>query len=251
MIPLFGMELHPHRVFESLAFFIGFRVYIKFRRKGTISEEKTVYVLIGAILGSLFGSLIVASLQDIPKLLLTVHSHGLFGIFQGKTIVGGLLGGIIGVELSKKLCNQTSSTGDDMVLPLCLAMCIGRIGCFLTGLTDDTYGIPTSNVFGIDFGDGIKRHPTSLYDIAFLCCLLFVIKYIFRQKPYEGFHFALFSASYFLYRFFIEWLKPTIKPYGEMSSIQITCLLGVLYYAIYFIYQRRRNYRAKSSVYVH
>lgn len=251
MIPFFGTSLHPHQVFESLAFFIGFRIYIKFRRKGTISEEKAVYVLIGAILGAFIGSMLVATLQDLPKLLQSIQTQGFLGAFQGKTIVGGLLGGIIGVELSKKLSNQKRSTGDDMVLPLCLAMCIGRIGCFLTGLTDDTYGLPTTSPFGIDVGDGVKRHPTSLYDIAFLFCLLFVIRFFFRQKPYEGFQFALFASSYFLYRFGVEWLKPTVKPYIGMSSIQLTCLFGVLYYIVYFIIQQRRKENAEPSVHVY
>lgn len=251
MIPFFGFYLHPHRVFESLSFFIGFRLYLQLKSKTTISEEKTVYVLIGAILGSFLGSMIVASLQDIPKLLHSVQVHGFFGILQGKTIVGGLLGGIIGVELSKKLSGQTQSTGDDMVIPLAIAMCIGRIGCFLTGLSDDTYGIPTSSFFGIDLGDGVKRHPTALYDIAFLLGTVYLIRLLFRQKPYEGFQFAFFATSYFLYRFGIEWFKPTIKPYAGLSSIQLTCLLGIAYYVAYFIHKQRRKKHAKSSLYIY
>jgi len=250
MIPFFGLLLHPHRVFESLAFFIGFRLYIKLKRKTTISEEKTVYVLIGAILGSFLGSLIVASLQDIPKLLNSVHVNGVLGILQGKTIVGGLFGGIIGVELSKKLSGQTQSTGDDMVIPLAMAICIGRIGCFLTGISDDTYGIPTTSFFGIDIGDGVRRHPTSLYDIAFLLSIVCLIRLLFSHKPYEGFQFAFFASSYFLYRFGIEWLKPTIKPYASLSSIQWTCLIGIAYYVVYFIQKQRRKKHAKSSVYL-
>src|SRR5690348_15765054 len=54
-------------------------------------------------------------------------------LFEGKTIVGGLLGGLIGVEIAKKLIGVTRSTGDLFVLPLITAMGIGRIGCFLTG----------------------------------------------------------------------------------------------------------------------
>ncbi|MBO9130805.1 prolipoprotein diacylglyceryl transferase family protein [Bacillus sp. 165] len=251
LIPFFGESLHPHRIFETLAFFIGFRMYVKLRRKETISEEHAVYVLIGAVLGALIGSTVVASLQDIPALVHNVHNHGFLGLLQGKTIVGGLFGGIIGVEIGKKLAGHQHSTGDDMVLPLAIAMCIGRIGCFLTGLSDDTYGIPTSSIFGIDVGDGVKRHPTSLYDIVFLLSLVMVIRWSARRKPYEGFQFALFSTAYFLYRFGIEWLKPSIKPYVGMSSIQWTCVLGVLYYVVYFIVQKRRMNYAQSSVHLH
>jgi hypothetical protein len=36
------------------------------------------------------------------------------------------------------------------------------VGCFLTGLSDRTYGTPTPLPWGIDFGDGIPRHPPAL-----------------------------------------------------------------------------------------
>jgi prolipoprotein diacylglyceryltransferase len=49
---------------------------------------------------------------------------------------------------------------------------VGRIGCFLTGLADNTYGTPTGLPWGVDFGDRIHRHPTQLYEIAFLMILI-------------------------------------------------------------------------------
>jgi len=73
----------------------------------------------------------------------------------GKTIVGALIFGLLTVEFVKRYIGLNQSTGDLYAIPLSLGIAIGRIGCFLTGLSDNTYGIPTSLPWGINFGDGI------------------------------------------------------------------------------------------------
>jgi hypothetical protein len=90
----------------------------------------------------------------------------------GKTIVGALIFGLISVELIKRYIGLRQSTGDLYAIPLALGIAIGRIGCFLTGLSDNTYGTPTNLPWAINFGDGIPRHPTQLYEIIFLIALI-------------------------------------------------------------------------------
>jgi prolipoprotein diacylglyceryltransferase len=48
------------------------------------------------------------------------------------------------------------------------------MGCFLTGLSDRTYGVETKLPWDVDFGDGVLRHPTQLYEIGFLLLLIFL-----------------------------------------------------------------------------
>ena len=67
------------------------------------------------------------------------------------------------------------ATGDLLALPLVLGIAIGRIGCFLSGLEDQSYGVATALPWGVDFGDGVARHPTQLYEYRFspllgACC---------------------------------------------------------------------------------
>ena len=92
-------------------------------------------------------------------------------LLGGKTIVGGLVGGLIAVESVKRLRGIRVATGDLLALPLVLGIAIGRIGCFLSGLEDQSYGIATGLPWGVDFGDGIARHPTQLYEIVVLAGL--------------------------------------------------------------------------------
>jgi hypothetical protein len=78
-------------------------------------------------------------------------------------------------------------------------LAMGRIGCFLAGLHDDTYGLPTSRPWGVDFGDGIPRRPTQLYEIAVVLPLGYVLHRARFATP--GLAFKLFLSGYLLWRF--------------------------------------------------
>ncbi|WP_342041724.1 prolipoprotein diacylglyceryl transferase [Bacillus sp. OTU2372] len=227
--PFYIFGIHPHLLFETVAYFIGFRVYLYTRNKGRIPLDKAIWVVVGATLGAAIGSKVLYWFEDPVK---TVENWNNFVyLAEGKTIVGGLIGGLIGVETVKKLIGWTRSTGDDFVLPLAVGMMIGRIGCFLTGLDDHTYGVSTTWIIGIDFGDGVKRHPTQLYEICFLLLLVVVLFYLKRkQLGWEGLLFQLFMLCYLIFRFMIDFIKPTPHPYWILNNIQLASLLGILYY---------------------
>jgi len=80
--------------------------------------------------------------------LWNIAFHDIGTWMSGQSIVGGLLGGLIGVELAKKLTGVNRSTGGDFVMPLMVGTVIGRIGCFLAGLNDGTYGNATTLPWG-------------------------------------------------------------------------------------------------------
>ncbi|PFO05837.1 diacylglyceryl transferase [Bacillus sp. AFS076308] len=227
--PFYIFGIHPHLLFETLAYFIGFRVYLYTRNKGRIPLDKAIWVVVGATLGAALGSKVLYWFEDPVKTV--EYWNNFVYLAEGKTIVGGLIGGLIGVETAKKLIGWTRSTGDDFVLPLAVGMMIGRIGCFLTGLDDHTYGVPTSWITGVDFGDGVKRHPTQLYEIYFLLLLVVVLFYLKRkQLGWEGLMFQLFMLCYLIFRFMIDFIKPTPHPYWILNNIQLASLLGILYY---------------------
>jgi len=242
-----SFKIHPHPLFETLAYFIGFRVYLHTRSKDRLPLDKALWVIVGAIIGAALGSKILYWLED--PLHTLAHLGDIPFLMAGKTIVGGLLGGLIGVELTKKLIGWTRSTGDDFVLPLIVGMCIGRVGCFLTGLSDRTHGVETTWFTGVDFGDGVLRHPSQLYEIAFLILLGIVIGLIRRKgaMPWEGFLFQLFMLGYLSFRLLIDFLKPTPHPYWIFNNVQIACILGIIYYVL-LIRKLRRKAHAHSPV---
>ncbi|GIN58809.1 hypothetical protein J8TS2_31280 [Lederbergia ruris] len=229
----FGLfRLHPHVVFEALGYFLGFRFYLFARRSERLSPSVSLSVLAGAIVGAALGSKLLAWFYD-WTILWSHLQHPLFDPafwMEGKSIVGGLLGGLIGVELAKKIVGHKESTGDDLTLPLITGMAIGRIGCFLTGIEDNTYGIATTLPWGMDFGDGMLRHPTQLYELFFLLSLG-IILFLKNKHPHkEGDLFKLFMVGYLLFRLMVDFIKPYPREYLGLGAIQIACLLGILYY---------------------
>jgi phosphatidylglycerol:prolipoprotein diacylglycerol transferase len=235
-IPIGPLILHPHFVFESLAYFIGFRLYLLTRNREKLPPPQALWIIAGAAVGGALGSKLLFWLED--PFLTAIHWDDPAFLMGGKTIVGGLLGGLIGVEWTKKRIGVTRSTGDDMALPLATGIAIGRIGCFLTGLSDHTYGTPTAGPFGVDFGDGIRRHPTQLYEIVFLLLLGFVLYRLGRLQRKgnvmlpNGAIFQLFMFGYLAFRLAVDAIKPTPHPFAGLNNIQLACIAGLLYYAI-------------------
>ncbi|WP_313093189.1 prolipoprotein diacylglyceryl transferase [Chryseobacterium flavum] len=238
---IFGKIILAHPLFEAVGMFLGMRYYfyLKRRSKEKLSFNTSAAVLIGATAGALIGSKLVGNLEN-PYALFEDFSFGKF--WSNNTIVGGLAFGLIGVELAKKVVGHKESTGDMIVFPLMLAMIIGRVGCFLTGIYEETYGIPTDSVFGMYLGDEYLRHPVALYEIGFLVMLWAVLKYVQKLERYpSGFIFQIFMLGYFTFRFLLDFIKPRIEIAGPLGTIQFVCICVIIYY-IYTLKNTRSLY---------
>lgn len=230
-----GFSVRAHQVFEMLSYAIGVRYYLYQRRlsvttRTDLERERRRWIFAGGALGAMAGSKLLGFLEH-PHLL-AICTSNIACLMGSKTIVGGLLGGVLGVEFAKKLTHETRSTGDAFCFPIILGMIIGRIGCFLEGPGDGTWGNATSFWAGIDTGDGIVRHPAPLYEIIVLLAIWAALAVLRRRvRLIDGALFRLFMASYLLWRFAAEFIKPVdlIQPLG-LSAIQLACLGGLLYY---------------------
>ena len=237
-IEIGAFRLHPHLIFEVLAFFIGFRYFLYLRKGRTdpIKAPDRVWIIIGATAGALLGSRLLGALEN-PELFLQGGGEaGLLYYYQQKTIVGGLLGGLIGVEVTKKLLGVGVSSGDLFTFPLILGILIGRIGCFLSGVEDGTHGLPSAVPWAMDLGDGLLRHPAPLYEILFLV-MLWLGLYLIEQTYIlaDGVRFKLFMVSYLLFRLGVDALKPGFRFDVGLTTIQIACVLGLIYYYQVFV----------------
>jgi prolipoprotein diacylglyceryltransferase len=151
-------------------------------------------------------------------------------LFQNKTVAGGFLGGLFGVELFKKIIGVKPASGDLYVIPIIIALFIGRIGCFLMGIAEPTYGNETNFFLGMDLGDGLTRHPVALYEMFFMIALFIFFQKIKNNNLINGDRFKLFMFLYFLFRFLIEFLKPYKPLFLHLSSIQWSSIFIFVYY---------------------
>jgi prolipoprotein diacylglyceryltransferase len=216
--------------------FIGLRYFLFLRKKqgDRIESANRIWVLIGAIFGAIIGSRLVGGLED-PVAMLNAKNQ-LLHFYQNKTVLGGFLGGLWGVEIIKKIIKEKHSSGDLFTYPMLLALIIGRMGCFSMGVYEETYGTATSFFTGMNLGDGQLRHPVTLYEIGFLVLLWIGLVQLERKYQLtEGLRFKFFMISYIAFRLLLDFIKPHYTFSFGLSTIQVTCVVGLLYYLVIWL----------------
>jgi len=230
-IPFGSIKLHPHLIFETAAYAIAFRIYLIVRKRSgdALDDGNRWWIIAAAVMGALTGSKLLYWCED-PALTLAHWPEPVY-LMGGKTIVGALIGGLFAVELAKQLLGIRQRTGDLFAIPLCVGIVIGRIGCFLTGLEDHTAGIVTSLPWGVNFGDGTPRHPTQLYEALFALALGGYLWRRMQLPSVPGDIFNTFMVAYFAFRLACDFLKPDVRVFLGLSSIQLACMAMLVYYS--------------------
>lgn len=225
----YGWTVLWHLLFESLAYFVAFRLYLRQRRQGDFLDTPTRWsIVVAAIGGAAIGSKVLAWFEDPQRTL--QHWNSLEYLLGGKTVVGAILGGTIAVECAKRALGIRRRTGDLFAIPLAAGIAIGRIGCFLAGPQDETHGIATSLPWAVDLGDGVRRHPVQLYEVAAMLVLVPVIRRIGPPRFAEGDRFRAFLPAYFAWRLMIDFLKPGVR-FGGLTVLQWCSLAALAWYA--------------------
>jgi prolipoprotein diacylglyceryltransferase len=218
-----------HSLFEALAWAAGLAVGWWARRHAFAAvrlpmegRRYPVYLLI-LWLGAVAGAYGLGSLN--------LELAGISG--EGRSILGAILGGVIAAEIYKGIFGIRGSTGAVLVLPLAVAIAIGRIGCFLAGLPDYTYGTPSNLPWAVDFGDGIPRHPVQLYESFTMALFALGFFLWLRSRPVDaaGYGFYFFAGFYGLQRFLWEFLKPYPAVLGPLNVFHLAAAALVLYAA--------------------
>jgi prolipoprotein diacylglyceryltransferase len=238
-----GDALLVHAAFEMAGIGVGMRLLagsLRHTESASLWRGPGFTLALGCLLGAIAGSKLAVWLEY-PHLVRQHWASPLL-MFTGQSIVGGLIGGVVGVEISKRIAGIRRATGDHFVLPLVFGISIGRIGCFLAGLHDDTYGLPTSVPWGVDFGDGVPRHPTQLYEIGFVAAFgAMLLRLRARLSAEPGLMFKLFLTGYLIWRLLIDFLKPL--PYAYivgLSGIQLLAAVWLVWYIPLTVRQLRR-----------
>ncbi len=224
-----------HLLFDVLAYTLSISLSLLFFRppKPLIEDENLRYRYYTYLIsGFVLGALLFGTLNNV---------YSLHTLVLGKSILGAIFGGTFAIEFFKKKHHIKGSTGAYFVPSLAVGIAVGRIGCFLTGLEDYTYGIETTHLFGYDFGDGLLRHPVQLYESALMALFLLfsVVTFIKNRLFFKHYMFYLFILFYATERFFLEFLKPYESMIASLNLFQLLCLI-LIFYALY---QLRSSHR--------
>jgi len=220
--------MYIHLCFDLIAYLISLYLFRRYFYRKTLlpqGESRWNYytaVIVGFVVGAIGLSLLNARIS-------------LDQWIAGKSILGALFGAVVAVELFKRYYRITGSTGAYFVPSLAIGIAIGRIGCFLTGLEDYTYGVATDLPWSVDFGDGIARHPVQLYEsVAMFGFFLFSL-WLYRhdRDAFEKRAFYLFVLFYATQRFIWEFLKPYATVAFGLNLFQLVALMLIVYAMIY------------------
>ena len=203
-----------------------------------ISSVQKFGIAIGGLVGATFAA-------KLPFALTADPNTGVLAAWlsDGKTILWGLTGGYIGVEVAKWALHVKASTGDTFVVPVAITVAIGRVGCFLYGCC---YGVSTNQTWGIRFpiapdAGAILRHPTQLYELVFHLSFAAIASAALSQptdrsiwlKRLFGNWMPVYLIAYSAYRFTSEFWRPEERisiglTFYQWSSIAIGFSFAVL-----------------------
>jgi prolipoprotein diacylglyceryltransferase len=220
-----------HIVMDIVAWIVGGLSLLWVKRRVIMTPAPPAARDLSYVAALIFGAGVGAVLAGTANLWLS-HQPGI-----ARSIEGAIAGGIVAVELYKWRAGIDARTGARFALPLALGIAVGRIGCFLAGLDDFTYGTPTVLPWGHDFGDGIFRHPVQLYESAAMAA--FAILYVIRARRGDRFvidnGFYLAVGYYGLQRFAWEFLKPYGAVIGPLTLFHLLSVALVAYAVVMIV----------------
>jgi phosphatidylglycerol:prolipoprotein diacylglycerol transferase len=173
---------------------------------------------LGAFCGAMIGAKLPFVASDWRGLL-----TGAAWFSDGKTILCGLVGGYVGVELAKWALDVRVKTGDTFAVPVSAAIGVGRLACFVGGCC---YGTPTDLPWGVVFTnvDGAPRHPTQLYEAAYHLAAAAVLWHWQQEGRFRGQLIKVYILAYLGYRFTTEFIRPEATLAGGLTGYQWACL---------------------------
>ena len=189
---IFGIDVMWYGVLIATGMLIGIALAVREAKRVGISEDDVLNIAIIAIPVAIICARLYYVIfswdyySQNPGEIFNIRGGGL-------AIHGGLIGGILtGFIYAKVKKLDFFKTADAVMVGMPLAQAIGRWGNFING---EAHGGPTSLPWGI-MVDGVKVHPTFLYESIWdFGIFLFIMFYMRKKKTYEGEVLSLIHIS--------------------------------------------------------
>ncbi len=239
---VFGLEIGWYGIIIATGMLLGVIIASK-RAKAVGLQEDTIidlclYAVPSAILGARLYYVIFnwSYYSKHPVDILKFRQGGL-AIHGG--IIAGVLVGYIFCRVKRLGFWQLA----DICAPsLVLGQAIGRWGNYVN---QEAHGGPTNLPWGIEI-NGVKVHPTFLYESLWNFGVFFLLLYIDKKKKFEGQIFLYYLILYSVARFFIEGLRTDSLMIGPFRTAQLVSVATIIV-AIVLIFIRRRHIAGASE----
>ena len=240
---IFGIDVMWYGILMATGMILGTYLALKEAERVGISEDDVLNLAIFAIPAGVLGARLYYVIfnwgfySQNPSQILNFRGGGM--AIHG-ALIGGILAGLIYTKIKKI---KFFKMADIALIGMPLAQAIGRWGNYING---EAHGGPTNLPWGI-MVDGVKVHPTFLYE-SIWDFGIFIFLWMFRnKKKYEGQVAVYYIILYSLGRFFIEGLRTDSLMIGPLRMAQVISLVGVVGGIIAHIYLLKKNNNKKEE----
>lgn len=219
-----GRPVTSYAFFVTLGLVAALAIY-RLNTRGKTVGNNALYIALAAVVGGIVGAKLPIWVANLGQIFENPTDLSLW--LSGRTILGGLIGGFVAVRATKWKLGIKERLGNYLVPSLCAGIFFGRIGCFLSGCC---YGTASAAPWAVDFGDGVLRHPTQLYEALFVLALFAYAQYM-KDRYRPGQLFGAFMVVYFGWRFLVEFVRVSPVAAVGLTYYQLVALGVVLAYA--------------------
>lgn len=203
----------------------GIIVSVCFWSRMTQRNDRLVVIYVAALVGAFIGAKIIYLFSE--GWLDWRRPDRWLRLATGKSILGGLLGGYLSVEIAKRCVGYERATGDWFAVIVPIGILFGRVGCLLHGCCLGT--ICESKWYSIADANGVTRWPAVPVEIIFNLAAVLSALIFQKASMLEGQRFHIYLMAYGAFRFGHEFLRDTPQIFGGISGYQISALaVGLL-----------------------
>lgn len=237
---ILGLEIRWYGILIAFGMLLGIKIAMIQAKKNSIKEESILDIVLWAIPASIIGARIYYVIFNWQY-----YKFDFFKIINtrlgGMAIHGGLIGGVLAIYFIckfKKL--DFIKMLDIIVVGLPLGQAIGRWGNFIN---KEAYGSITTLPWAITV-NGMKVHPTFLYESLWDFCLFWILIKISKNKKYNGQILVTYLMIYSLGRFWIEGLRTDSLMFGTLRMAQIMSLVFIgIGYLLMKYFKKNNNFK--------
>jgi prolipoprotein diacylglyceryltransferase len=254
-----ALDFEWYRLFYLIGIGLGTLFFIRETRRVGLPTHAALSLVLWALVFGIIGSRIA---ETHPREWLELLRTG-FLPDNGKTMLGGLLGAMLGIELGRRALGiRHNIWGWFLIWPGVLAVI--RVGCLLTGCC---VGTPTDLPWGLSYPIGtpisvlqhqhghighdavctLPVHPAPVYEIIFSVLLLIGIFQLQRRGWSRSALLFLSLALYSVFRFGEEFIRPEHMGDGLLNPVQIGLLIALPLLLLGFVWYRRPRPEATTT----
>jgi len=246
---LFSWPVYWYGLMYLVGFLGGWAVLalrLKYSPRGFTQDQLSdivFYSALGAIIGGRLGYMIFYDgpvLLANPLLILQIWKGGM-------SFHGGLLGVLVAMFLCARKMQKPFLALTDLIAPAVpIGLGAGRIGNFING---ELWGRVTTSSLGMIFPNAgvLPRYPSQLFEFALEGILMFIILWLYSNKPRPlGKVSGLFAILYGVFRFSIEFFRePDVQigfvAFGWLTEGQLLSLPLILVGILLMVFQFKKG----------